>query len=263
MKNINILQTSQPSNLLLCIKSYTEHKNTPAEDSENKGNFRLGIGIYHNTEFYETQNIYITNSEEIKEGDWVLGDFPDNPIGKVISKYGQEFTAQSLNGNKYGLAEYDSKKIILTTDQYLIKDGVQAIDDEFLEWFVKNQSCESVETILWISDEDDIDEYYDSPDEYPSYYEIIIPKEEPCTCIDECLGYLTKTCKRIEEGPKQETPNELESVLAKITHQNCLGLSQWYEVVYYDNGWYSYAGSKTFQDGEQVIEWVYCKNVLN
>lgn len=37
---------------------------------------------------------------------------------------------------------------------------------------------------------------------------IIIPKEEvkqeDCSCTDECLGYLTKTCKRIEE-PKQET----------------------------------------------------------
>jgi hypothetical protein len=91
---------------------------------------------------YKRFNIYITSDEGIKEGDWVLGDFPDNPIGKVISKYGQEFTAQSLNGNKYGLAEYDSKKIILTTDQDLQKDGVQAIDDEFLEWFVKNISCE-------------------------------------------------------------------------------------------------------------------------
>ena len=37
------------------------------------------------------------------------------------------------------------KRIILTTDQDLIKDGVQAIDDEFLEWFVKNPTCESIE----------------------------------------------------------------------------------------------------------------------
>jgi hypothetical protein len=29
-------------------------------------------------------------------------------------------------------------------------------------------------------------------------------KEENCTCTDECLGYLTKTCKRIEEEPKQD-----------------------------------------------------------
>jgi hypothetical protein len=38
------------------------------------------------------------------------------------------------------------KKIILTTDGDLIKDGIQVIDDdEFLEWFVKNPSCERVE----------------------------------------------------------------------------------------------------------------------
>lgn len=36
------------------------------------------------------------------------------------------------------------KKIILTTDVDLIKNGVQEIDDEFLEWFVKNPSCENV-----------------------------------------------------------------------------------------------------------------------
>lgn len=36
------------------------------------------------------------------------------------------------------------KKIILTTDQDLIKDDVQTIDDDFLEWFVKNPSYEVV-----------------------------------------------------------------------------------------------------------------------
>jgi hypothetical protein len=59
---------------------------------------------------------------------------------------------------------------------------------------------------------------------------------------------------------KMEPPNELESVLAEIYHNNDLGLSKWYEVVYYDDGWYSYAGSKTFQDGEQVVDWKYCKD---
>ena len=32
-------------------------------------------------------------------------------------------------------------------------------------------------------------------------------KQEDCSCTDECLGYLTKSCKRIEE-PKQETTSE-------------------------------------------------------
>lgn len=37
------------------------------------------------------------------------------------------------------------KKIILTTDQELIKDGVQVVDDDFLMWFMKNTSFEEVE----------------------------------------------------------------------------------------------------------------------
>ncbi len=41
------------------------------------------------------------------------------------------------------ITPYDFK-IILTTNNLLIKDGVQAIGDEFLEWFVKNPSCEFV-----------------------------------------------------------------------------------------------------------------------
>jgi len=123
MKNIHVLPTDKP-------RTY----------KGGKVSTFTSVSSMMPTEF--VRNIYITSDEEIKVGDWVLGDFPDNPIGKVISKYGEEFTAKSLNGDKYGLAQYDSKKIILTTDQDLIADGVQAIDDEFLEWFVKNPSCE-------------------------------------------------------------------------------------------------------------------------
>jgi hypothetical protein len=60
------------------------------------------------------------------------------------------------------------KKIILTTDNKdLIKDGVQAIDDTFLEWFVKNPSCERVEIR-------DYKLHFGS-----TIYKIIIPQEEP------------------------------------------------------------------------------------
>jgi hypothetical protein len=58
------------------------------------------------------------------------------------------------------------------------------------------------------------------------------------------------------------SPNQLEPVLALITHQGELGLSEWYEVVYHFDKWYSYSGSKTFDDGEQVIRWKYCKDCL-
>lgn len=57
-----------------------------------------------------------------------------------------------------------------------------------------------------------------------------------------------------------DTPNELEPVLALISHNGELGLSEWYEVVYYSQKWCSYAGSNTFEDGEKVVKWKYCKD---
>lgn len=58
------------------------------------------------------------------------------------------------------------------------------------------------------------------------------------------------------------SPIQLESVLAEIEHINDLGKSKWYEVVYFDENWQSYVGSKTFQDGEKVIRWKYAKDCL-
>jgi hypothetical protein len=79
-------------------------------------------------------NIYITNSKEIKEGDYCI------IVDAESALYGQfeKHKGKHLRNDQW-------EKIILTTDQELIKDGVQAIDDEFLEWFVKNPSCEEVE----------------------------------------------------------------------------------------------------------------------
>ena len=58
------------------------------------------------------------------------------------------------------------------------------------------------------------------------------------------------------------SPIQLEPVLAEIEHINDLGKSKWYEVVYFDENWQSYAGSKTFQDGEKVVRWKYAKDCL-
>jgi hypothetical protein len=99
---------------------------------------------------FKVQNIYITSDEEIKEDDWGL-----SKLNEVI-----------LFGRSYNEKFY--KKIILTTDQDLIKDGVQAIDDEFLEWFIKNPSCEEVKI-----------EGHVYKGQNLTHYKIIIPKEEP------------------------------------------------------------------------------------
>lgn len=77
-----------------------------------------------------SKNIYITSDEEIKNGDWVLW-LSQNKIIKCEDS--------SLRDRQDMV-----KKIILTTDRNLIKDGVQPIPDEFLGWLVENQSCEFV-----------------------------------------------------------------------------------------------------------------------
>lgn len=60
-----------------------------------------------------------------------------------------------------------------------------------------------------------------------------------------------------------EIPETGVSVLASITHQTCLGLCGWYEVVYHDgDNWKSYQDSKTFNDGEQVGVWIYASQCL-
>ena len=129
-----------------------------------------GALLFTNYENYNGVHIYITSDEEIKDGDWIKWG---EAIYKANKKYMPPF-----------------KKIILTTDQDLIKDGVQAIDDEFLEWFVKNPSCEEVEVVG-----DDC------------YYEIIIPKEEPKQIKCYCGHTTYCDCSPLEE-PKQETLEE-------------------------------------------------------
>jgi hypothetical protein len=117
MTNIHIIPTDKLSRL---------HK---AFDKAFDKVFILSVIPTIKNELYQSipQNIYITSDEEIKEGDWCL-----SKLNEVVN-FGKKFTASLY------------KKIILTTDIDLIKDGVQAIDDTFLEWFVKNPSCERVE----------------------------------------------------------------------------------------------------------------------
>jgi hypothetical protein len=117
MKNIHVIPTDKPSRLIhndsnqLCYQSNKSFKN------DRKWMYRKKF------------NIYITSDEDIKEGHWCI-DKHNFVYKQETDKIFSEFTG--------------SKKIILTTDTDLIKDGVQTIDDEFLEWFVKNPSCKEV-----------------------------------------------------------------------------------------------------------------------
>ena len=115
------------------------------------------------------KELYITNDENIKEGEYYIhGERLHKHLGKkcldVLTD--KEYTQSSLI-NKDSVF----KKIILTTDQDLIADGVQSIDDEFLEWFVKNLSCDFVKVEVDLSK-------HNGQFQTKYGYKIIIPKEE-------------------------------------------------------------------------------------
>ena len=109
----------------------------------------------------------------IEDGEVISGkdDYSDEEIEKdYVIAYGvvikvmmfNKETLYFVNGTKAKREE--CKKIILTTDKELIKDGVQAIDDDFLEWFVKNPSCEEVETVKGLMKLNDDGQEYGFPD---------------------------------------------------------------------------------------------------
>jgi cell division protein FtsB len=159
MKNIHLIPTDKPSRLIL-------------QDTE----LYLSKYMEENEGFSEfNQNIYITSDEQIKEGDYFLYD----GTGIRYKSNGTEYHGRDLchiSGNRrYPISK--SKKIILTTDQDLIKDGVQTIGDEFLEWFVKNPNCEWVEIT---KDKIRQDKEFNDISHWNIYkYKIVIPKEEP------------------------------------------------------------------------------------
>ena len=181
MKNIHILPTDKPSRLLWCF--------------EDKRHYTSIDEIYFkNQKELENQNIYITNSEEIKEGDWCI-DIEDSTVFKV-KEQGHSGLLRSATDS---FVEDSCKKIILTTDDQLIKDGVQAIDDEFLEWFVKNSSCE------WVEVEKILLGKVEGTTMTISKYKIIIPKEEPKQHLIDMKNHEDSLW---EDEPKQETLEE-------------------------------------------------------
>ena len=179
MKNIHVLPTDKPSRL---SKSKSKEELTFSSDIYNLSNRR---------------HIYITSDEEIKEGNWVL----------CIDCTGRIRKANKLiviTSTKEQCWYY--KKIILTDNSDLIKDGVQAIDYEFLEFFVKNPICKEVE----IRKEKLILGEVAGTTYTDFNYKIIIPKEKP---KQEFTQFGTKEFNDLASTyfggkPKQETTLE-------------------------------------------------------
>ena len=152
MKNIHILPTDKESRL------WTNNLKRRLVLDE--------FPFHHPTNI--AKNIYITSDEEIKEGDWCYD--------KVLNLI---FQTDNHTDFKYANQTDNVLKIILTTDQDLIKDGVQSIDDEFLEWFVKNPSCEFVEVIKDLFQVNQNNPVLKGSTALVKQHKIIIPQEEP------------------------------------------------------------------------------------
>ena len=96
---------------------------------------------------------YITSDEPFENHSFVLSSLS-------IAPYYIDGVVMSASG----LLQDRWRKIILTDDPELIANGVQAIDDAFLEWFAKNNHCQHVKISHQL--------HKDEP-----LYKIIIPEE--------------------------------------------------------------------------------------
>ena len=80
----------------------------------------------------ENELYIISNNENINENDYIITK--DDRLVQV-----SYLLSKDLEG---------ASKVILTTNALLIKDGVQAIDDEFLQWFCsKNGQVDFVKIV--------------------------------------------------------------------------------------------------------------------
>jgi hypothetical protein len=109
-KNLFVIPTNNPSRVYGILGSYR-------------------LGLTSNDPFYtenfgggtQNQNIYVTCNDFIGLSYYLDGDL----VRKGV-----------VDAKDYWEVRKDYKKIILTTDPKLIKDGVQSIPDEFLQWFI-------------------------------------------------------------------------------------------------------------------------------
>ena len=189
MKNIHILPTDKPSYLY----------------KMSDGSLNISDLFEGGNSAWKNQNIYITSDEVKKNGEWVLSNL--NEVVKFCSLYCQNYY----------------KKIILTTDELYIHNDlipkeyntfpqyIQKIDDEFLEWFVNNPSCEEVEVL----------QYQDAYGKHINKYKIIIPKEEPKQLNSEDFGLPKFGTKEFNDlasqyfGGKPKQEETLEEVAEK------------------------------------------------
>ena len=197
MSRIHLLPTDKDSNLFIGDLSGQLHFNYSIE----KGSSR-------------NQHIHLTSEEEEIKDCWVLNTHT-NQVYFLQGFYGRQPI---------------TKKIILTTDTDLIAEGVQALEDEFLEWFVHNPSCTEVE----------VEDYGNNF--YNIRYLILIPQEEPKQTDEQ--GRVMTYWGGLAE-PKQKT---LEAAAKKYS-----GLA--YDRNDYEEKYYNQIGCTKYDAFIDAVQW--------
>jgi hypothetical protein len=235
MKNVHLIPTDKPSRLGRFVDTGNLFLRTPND---------LPRG--------ENVNVCITNSEDIKDGYVTDGE----NLFKVISNNFKTLRCTDKDNNLIKLHELRVKKIILTTDPELIKDGVQEIPNDFLEWFVNSPSCQydGYKDIAW----DQIITLKEKPKQYPigGY----APGFYSCECI---------TCKTEFMGDKRAV--QCEPCAIKTTQEepkkdySGLHLRHCYQGEYKDGCKYGKddCPAKPLEPKQETIEEVAVKYVRN
>jgi hypothetical protein len=170
MKNIFLLPTDKPN-----VGSLVKYKDGVLgiiKELMENNHFKVDIPLegisVENNNTVEVFNLYIISDEEIKEGDYSI-TLPIKEWTRPIKRCVE---------NSYDLTIND-KKIILTTDPIKIANGIQEIDDTFLEWFCQNPTCEFVDILKdKCLDTSLMCDCVDEPCRNKGY-KIIIPQEKP------------------------------------------------------------------------------------
>lgn len=189
MKNIFLVPTKSKSNL------YEGNLGQPLTETYASANLRKPIGLY------------ITSGKKAKKGDYAVAT--QGLWRNIVTK---------ITGNPV-MDVWE--EIILTNDEKLIKDGIQSVPNDFLNWFVENSSCEFVEVEKKMIQHTRGKMIYSLGYEY----KIILPKLPlKCTCErpnDNTCDYCDmQESKQIledarERAKQQKTITDIAEILVK------------------------------------------------
>jgi len=161
------------------------------------------------TEFGDLyQHMYIISDEKPAIGDWSINrtsPYKHMELCKIDN---------DIEVNRYVLSVHnDCKKVILTTDIDLIKNGVQAIDEEFIDWFIKSPERVSVRTIRKYENFSEKTNMFET-----SYYKTIIPQTLESkmedffdkTSVEDMIKKLEDLGYTFESKEKMYTENDMK-----------------------------------------------------